>query len=225
MMSHPQLQQLGIAATKAFSFLRQRDQLALPADLNDATKSDQMTFWRHRECAVALVRAGRPGKCSFRALVKTQAVDEYRIVKGHIENLIPADQPKALRTAVRDATNAACTRDPGCEYVRQSFVALAEAGQQQGYFYAILKGKFSKSHGPSVKIEDLTERELQQLMFTIINRMNAKRGVGEAANRNKRSRQKPAVKKQEPAAKPGRTYTLHTGPSIRTMATSIPDPF
>jgi|GEM_PF-4678159 len=174
-MSPSQLQQLGIAATEAFAVMERHDLLELPREVMTESRTRRLDFWRRQQCAAVT------GKCSFKELTARRGRDEYRMVLLHFQTL--SGNKAAMRTAEREVAQAACHASPGCEYVRQMHAALAEAVLQTGYLYAIVNNRFKAS-----RLEDLSEAQLRELLYTVRNRCRAKLGVGDAARRNKRQR-------------------------------------
>lgn len=165
MLSQPQLQQLGIAATEAFAVMERHCLLELPAEVATESRSKRMDFWRKQQCATVT------GKCSFRELTVTRTRDEYRKVLLHFQTL--SGSRAAMRTAEREVLQAACHVPPGCEYVRQAFATLKKAGLHPNYLFAILRHRFK-----AARIEDLDESQLKQLLFTVRNRAKAPRHQG-----------------------------------------------
>lgn len=172
MLSKLQLQQLGMAATAAYARQAALDLLDLPPDLDGATKTDRIKFWRQRECAALT------GLCSFRDLDNRH----YLTVKGHFEKLAGKNE-RAFSTALRAAADAACHRPPGCAWVREMNDWAARAGLAWAYIAAVMKSKFK-----TVDLTALDERQLKQLHDTILNRARAKLGRGDPARRNKKAR-------------------------------------
>ncbi|MFZ4764912.1 MAG: hypothetical protein ACOYMN_08140 [Roseimicrobium sp.] len=218
-MSPSQLQQLGIAATEAFAVMERHDLLELPREVMTESRTKRLDFWRRRQCAIIT------GKCSFRELTARQGRDEYRMVLLHFQTL--SGNKAAMRTAEREVAQAACHVSPGCEYVRQMHAALTEAKLQTGYLYAILENRFK-----AARLEDLSEAQLRELLYTVRNRCRAKLGVGNAADRNKRQRgdrqerQRQAQAQAETQAEPpqtARTYVLN--PAKKFVPTATADPF
>lgn len=176
LLSKAQIQQLGIAATRAFGVQDKHGLVELPADLDGASKSARAEFWRHQQVSEVTQRV-----CSFKDAVD----DEYLTLKQHFEALGGvAVKAQATATTVRLIGGAACHREPGCEYVRDMHDWLRKAGFSVGYLFAIMK---SKCRGET-KLENLTEWQLKQVHDTVVNRCRAKLGLGRTGARNKKQR-------------------------------------
>jgi hypothetical protein len=176
LLSKAQIQQLGIAATRAFEVQDKLGLAELPADLNGASKSARSEFWRHTQVSEVTQRV-----CSFKEAMD----DEYLALKQHFEALGGvAVKAKATATTVRLVGQSPCHTAPGCEWLRDMHDWLRKAGYSTGYMVAIMKGKFRGE----TKVENLTEWQLKQLHDTVVNRCRAKLGLGLIETRNKRQR-------------------------------------
>ncbi len=176
-LSKEQIRQLGIIRSAAFRHQWSLGLVALPPDLERASKKDQADFWAHQEIAKATQRV-----CSTRDMID----DEYSSVKLHFVSLCGPDfrdeKPKALGKVIE---GSAADRAPGCEYLRDMYQWLAKAGYGVGYAIAISKAKFRGE----TNFRLLSENQLKQLHDTVVNRCRAKLGLGNADNRNKKERQ------------------------------------
>lgn len=176
LLSKSQIQQLGIAATRAFEVQDKLGLADLPADLQGASKSARAEFWRHTQVSEVTQRV-----CSFKDAID----DEYLKLKQHFEALGGvAVKTKATATTVRLVGQAPCHTSPGCEWLRDMHDWLRKAGFGTGYMITLMK---SKCRGET-KVENLTEWQLKQVHDTVVNRCRAKLGLGETGARNKRQR-------------------------------------
>lgn len=176
LLSKSQVQQLGMAATRAFEVQDKHGLVELPGDMKGASKSARAKFWRQTQVAEVTQRV-----CSFKDAID----DEYLKLKQHFEALSgEAVKAKATATTVRLVGQAPCHTSPGCEYLKQMHDWMRKAGFGTGYMIAIMKGKFQGE----TKVENLSERELKALHDTVVNRCRAKLGLGETGARNKRQR-------------------------------------
>jgi hypothetical protein len=176
LLSKQQIQQLGIAATRAFAVQDKLGLVEMPGDMKGASKSARSTFWRHQQVSEVTQRV-----CSFKDAID----DEYLKLKQHFEALGGvAVKAQATATTVRLIGQAACHREPGCEYVRNMHDWMRKAGFGEGYMVWLMKRKFAGE----TKLENLTERELKQLHDTLVNRCRAKLGLGSTGARNKKQR-------------------------------------
>lgn len=176
LLSKSQIQQLGIAATRAFELQDKHGLVEMPGDMKGASKSARAEFWRHTQVAEVTQRV-----CSFKEAID----DEYLKLKQHFEALGGvAVKAKATATTVRLVGQAPCHTSPGCEWLRDMHDWMRKAGYKPGYMFAIMKGKFRGE----TKVENLSERELKALHDTVVNRCRAKLGLGSTEARNKRQR-------------------------------------
>jgi hypothetical protein len=176
LLSKLQIQQLGIAATRAFEVQEKLGLVEMPGDMKGASKSARSEFWRHTQTAEVTQRV-----CSFKEVID----DEYLKVKQHFEALGGKSvQAKATATTVRLVGQAPCHREPGCEYVRAMCDWMRKAGFGEGYMIWLMKRKFAGE----TKLENLTEGQLKQLHDTLVNRCRAKLGLGRTGARNKKQR-------------------------------------
>lgn len=177
-LSASQIRQLGIVRSAAFKHQWASGLVALPPDLERASKKDQADFWAHQEIAKATQRV-----CSSRDMID----DEYNDVMLHFTGLCgPEYREEAPKRLGKVIEGAACDCAPGCEYLRDMHQWLAKAGYKVGYAVAICKGKFRGE----TDFRRLSESQLKQLHDTVVNRCRAKLGLGDADNRNKKQRQK-----------------------------------
>ncbi len=221
-LSKLQLRILAIEAGKAYEVAASNDLLDLPAEVASCGVTARRDFWRQRETAVIT------GLCSFKDLNQ----DHYRPLLAHFQTL-SGNSGKAFDTAHRDAQDAACHRDPGCEYVRQMHHWMSKAGYSTGYMIAIMKAKF---RGCS-ELTRLSENQLKQLHDTVLNRCRKKLHLSEPGAQNKkqtRSRQQaamsPASDDTAPAPQPARERTYVLKPATarrpeRSEPESEADPF
>lgn len=213
-LSKSQKTQLGILGTAAWQRQLDLGQVQLPGDLATASKTARMKFWIHQVIGEVTQRV-----CTAADMVD----DEYLPVKARLE-VLAGQSGRGYDTAHREAQGAACHRDPGCAWVREMRQFMAQAGLNEAYLVAIMKGKF---RGCS-QIERLSEWQLKQLHDTIVNRCRAKLGKGSTQTRNqkqRRDRQAGAgatvAAEQPPAGNgQGRTYILRPSSAPRRR----PDP-
>lgn len=231
-LSAKQIRQLGIVSSAAVAHQRAIGALtlaSLPADMRTASKSAQNEFWRHQQVALATQRV-----CSFKDMVN----DEYRPTMQHFEALAgDAYKARAVNSTVRVVEDAACHRVPGCEYVRDMYVWMKDAGFSEGYRVHIAKAKF----GGITDLRMLSTHQLKQLHDTIVNNARKKLELGDDADRRKKERAKraglpvepmkhtetpslpslpvPGVNGSPPASK-SRTYILKPRPAQRVHSTA-----
>lgn len=166
LLSHSQLQQLGIAATAAFKVQAAHDLLDLPLDVQRCTKSAQIEFWRQRECASIT------GICSFRELDQRH----YLAVRDYFQKLAGiTPQPSSFSHHPSDAT--------ANHWLTEMWKWAAKAGLHPSYVAIIARNKFGH-----VNYEQLTLEQSKQLHDTLLNRARAKLGKGHTENRNKKQR-------------------------------------
>lgn len=175
-MSPKQLKQLGIAANAAAAHQRSLGALDVPADMRMASKSAQNEFWRHQQIALAKQRV-----CSFKDMVQK----EYKPVLQHFEALAgPAYQQRAVQHTCDVIKAPACQRVPGCEYVRDMYHWMTQAGFSDGYIFPIMKGKFRGT----TDLRLLNAWQLKQLHDTVVNNARNKLGLGDPDSRRKKER-------------------------------------
>lgn len=174
LLTNRQKQVLAMEAAKAFAKLEKYGSLDLPAEVERSAKSVRQSVWRHQQTLLITQRVE-----SFTQLKQS----EYRPILEHFLTL-SGELGKAFDTALREINDAACHRAPGCEWLRDLHHWANRAGLGEAYITTVSRSKFKTS-----RMEELSERQLEQLHDTIVNRARAKLGLGETAERNKKQRQ------------------------------------
>lgn len=193
-LSAEQIRILAILASKAYDREEKAGRIVLPAEVMSCSRTERKKFWKHQRVAEQTQRV---------TSTKDMIQDEYLPMKAMFEQLA-GESKKAYGTALRDERKAACTRDPGCEWLRQIHDWLHRAGYQPGYMIAIMKAKFRTSD-----VTELAEWQLKQLMITITNRCRAKLGLGDDGDRNKLQRAQREQQREQRAQKP----SVHSSPA------------
>jgi hypothetical protein len=206
---------LGIEATKAYDVEARAGRLQLPAEVATCSLTARREFWRHTVIAGVTRRV---------ASASDMWQDEYLPVLREFQRL-SGNSGKAYHTSVRQETGAACHCAPGCDWVRDMYHWMNQAGFKDGYVAVIMFAKFKTRD-----ITRLSEGQLKQLHDTVVNRCRAKLKLGDTENRNKKQRKalpagQASTPPPSPSARAGRDYVLK--PAARPSPAPSPsdDPF
>ena len=182
-LSKNQLITLNILIKEAFEY-QQR---------HHATDDLNVHEWRHEQCAKC-VGQPRLSKCNNSHYRKLKAHFEVMAGRGSFNNIILAGTPTTGSapddTYQNRQIKVKLIFDSLLEHGRR--MTMAGKGEQcitAVYVETIARSKFKLAQ---VDLHKLTARQLDQLLYTVRNRMNAKEGRGDAAKRNKSQRTKKA---------------------------------
>lgn len=155
--------QKGIVARLATEAFNHQDDLGL-VDAPGDTKAKRLAAWRHKEQAEA---CGKP------SLTKADQ-DDFLPLCAHFNSILGRDDKAFLETIQHQPVTDHSDPDDTTEHRKQKLYLIEQAikGTKFHINYAlkIAKNKFGK---PGLRdLSDLTVKQLEQVLYTITNRIN-----------------------------------------------------
>lgn len=187
-LSKKELTPLAIMAAKAWKAFMAADPEWLPDMLANGHKRGALeSDWRHGQCRAATL--GHP--LGPVASLSGARRGHWNALFSHFAGLAGEDMA-SFRSSMRDGRAPAGVRagaeGDSQEKIRQARAVLESTmestGLRQAYVAAVIKNKFHVS-----SLDQLTAKQIWQVVFTLRNRAVAKQGGGHAESRNKRQRE------------------------------------
>lgn len=179
-LSKKQIITLNILARDAYDHLDGFDLIEEEAP----SKSARFALWRHKQ---------QHEVTGHESLKKCRNID-FRPLKLHFLKLAgkPFDAPEALATGQQSADKNDTVENRQVWY-RHLIAVLEDAGEGIHPNYLLAIARTQNKYQTLTELESiatLPAAKIQQLLFTLRNRIAAKKGVGETQNRNKNQRKK-----------------------------------
>lgn len=161
--SPKQIRALSSIVRKAWTLQNDLDLIDYPGDLQGASMSSKIDFFRRTNLSAAV------GQTSYS---DCHAIKHYLLVKSHFQRLA-GERESAELTRQREEFGSAATHSTACSALAQIQQACREGGFDDAYVHQICRAKF----GGETDLRQLTEKQLWHLCFTLRNRASKKRSA------------------------------------------------